>query len=109
MPGLMKALFGSKRQRDLRVLRPLVERVNVLDQEYQALTQDQLVAKTAEFRARLAKGETLDSLLCEAFAVVKNGRGGCLAPATMSATSRFRGRWCILTSSSSVALAFTGE
>ncbi|MCE9614550.1 MAG: preprotein translocase subunit SecA [Lentisphaerae bacterium] len=69
---ILEKLFGSKHQRDLRKLRPLVERINQVEQDYQALTEEQLRAKTAEFKARLAKGETLDDLLCEAFAVVKN-------------------------------------
>ncbi len=70
--NLLKKLFGTKTQRDLKRLRPLVARINAIEEELQKLTPEQLKAKTDEFRARLAKGETLDDLLCEAYAVVKN-------------------------------------
>jgi len=72
MQWLINKIVGTKHQRDLRKLRPQVERINALEQEYQALSETQLQAKTAEFKERLARGATLDSLLCEAFAVVKN-------------------------------------
>ncbi|MGE4565324.1 MAG: preprotein translocase subunit SecA, partial [Victivallaceae bacterium] len=70
--SILKMVFGTKSQRDLRRWRPLVEKINELEKSYQSLSDDQLRAKTAEFKARLAAGETLDSLLCEAFATVKN-------------------------------------
>ena len=69
---LFKLLFGSKQQRDLRKLRPLVARVNEIEESYQSLSDDELKAKTVEFRGRLVEGETLDDILCEAFAAVKN-------------------------------------
>ncbi|MFH1476695.1 MAG: preprotein translocase subunit SecA [Verrucomicrobiota bacterium] len=72
MQWLFNKIVGTKHQRDLRKLRPLVERINALEQEYQSLAEDQLRAKTVEFKDRLARGASLDSLLCEAFAVVKN-------------------------------------
>ncbi|MDP2991217.1 MAG: hypothetical protein Q8O57_11720, partial [Kiritimatiellota bacterium] len=72
MQWLINKIVGTKHQRDLRKLRPLVERINALEQEYQALSEAQLRAKTAEFKDRLARGASLDSLLCEAFAMVKN-------------------------------------
>ncbi|MCG2659012.1 MAG: preprotein translocase subunit SecA, partial [Kiritimatiellae bacterium] len=72
MQWLINKIVGTKHQRDLRKLRPLVERINALEQEYQALSEAQVQAKTAEFKDRLAHGAPLDSLLCEAFAVVKN-------------------------------------
>ena len=70
--GILKAIFGTKSARDVRRMMPLVRRINQLEQEYQKLSDEELQAKTPEFKARLAKGETLDDLLCEAFAVVKN-------------------------------------
>ncbi|MFA5042526.1 MAG: preprotein translocase subunit SecA [Kiritimatiellia bacterium] len=72
MQWLIHKIVGTKHQRDLRKLRPLVERINALERECQVLSAAQLQAKTAEFKDRLAHGATLDSLLCEAFAVVKN-------------------------------------
>jgi len=72
MQWLLKAILGTKNERDLKKVRPFVGRINALEQELQSLSDDALKAKTAEFRARLAKGETLDDLMVEAFAVVKN-------------------------------------
>ncbi len=69
---VIKKVFGSKSARDVKKLRPLVEKINQLEISYQSLTDEQLIAKTAEFKERFAKGETLDQLLCEAFATVKN-------------------------------------
>ena len=69
---ILKAVFGTKSQRDLKKMLPLVRRINQLEVEYQKLTDEELQAKTPEFKQRLANGETLDDLLCEAFAVVKN-------------------------------------
>jgi preprotein translocase subunit SecA len=53
-------------------VRPIIERINTLEQEYQALSEDAIQAKTAEFRSRLEAGESLDDVLPEAYAVVKN-------------------------------------
>ena len=69
---ILKKIFGSKAERDMKQMRPLVDRINALEVEYQALTEEALKAKTSEFKERLASGETLDDLMCEAFAVVKN-------------------------------------
>ncbi len=71
--NLLKTIFGTKSERDLKKLRPLVVEINRLEEEYQKLSEEQLRAKTAEFKERLVKGATLDDILCEAFAVVKNG------------------------------------
>ena len=70
--GILKAIFGTKSARDVRRMMPLVRRINQLEEQYRQLSDEELQAKTPEFKARLAKGETLDDLLCEAFAVVKN-------------------------------------
>jgi preprotein translocase subunit SecA len=72
MIQLLKKLFGTKHQRDLKILRPLVERVNFFEEQYQSLSDDQLRGKTDEFKHRLAQGQTLDDIMCEAFAAVKN-------------------------------------
>jgi len=68
----VKKVLGTKNQREVKRLWPLVEKINQLEIEYQSLTDEQLVAKTPEFKERIAKGETTDDLLPEAFAVVKN-------------------------------------
>ncbi|MFD1332334.1 preprotein translocase subunit SecA [Methylopila musalis] len=69
--GLTRRLFGSSNDRRVKALRPRVAAINALEPEISALTDEQLRAKTAEFRAQLAAGKTLDDLLVPAFAVVR--------------------------------------
>ena len=68
---LFKKLFGSKNEREVKRMLKAVQSVNALEEQMIALSDDQLRSKTEEFRARLAKGETLDQLLPEAFAVAR--------------------------------------
>ncbi|MCX7672917.1 MAG: preprotein translocase subunit SecA [Thiobacillaceae bacterium] len=68
---LLTKLFGSRNDRLLKGYRKIVERINALEAGLQVLSDEQLQAKTAEFKQRLANGETLDALLPEAFAVVR--------------------------------------
>src|SRR5688572_21718103 len=68
---LLAKVVGTQNERELKRLRPLVSEVGAFEPSIQALSDEQLRAKTAEFRARLAEGETLDDLLVEAFAVVR--------------------------------------
>ena len=70
--SILKLFAGSHHRRFLRKCAPLVKRINALETEYQKLSDEQLRAKTDEFKNRHAKGESLDALLPEAFAVVKN-------------------------------------
>jgi preprotein translocase subunit SecA len=72
MNWILKKILGSKNERDLKKMRPLVDKINVFDEEYKKLTDDELKAKTPEFKQRLANGETLEDIELEAFAVVKN-------------------------------------
>ncbi len=72
MFNLLTAIFGTKSERDLKKMMPLVRRVNEIEEQYRLLTDDGLKAKTAEFKSRLAAGETTDDIMCEAFAAVKN-------------------------------------
>src|SRR5665213_4528481 len=69
---LFKRLSGRHYRKFLLASRPIVLTINELEKSYQSLTDDQLRAKTDEFRERLKKGETLDQLLPEAFAAVKS-------------------------------------
>ncbi len=69
--GLLKRIFGSRNQRVLRGMWKTVEKINALEPQMAALTDAELQAKTTEFRQRIQQGETLDSLLPEAFAVVR--------------------------------------
>ncbi len=69
---LLKRFSGRHYKKFLEKCRPIVARINELETSYQSLTEDQLRAKTDEFRARLKNGETLEQILPEAFATVKN-------------------------------------
>ena len=71
MNALAKRLFGSSNDRYVAKLQGQVASINDLEAEFEPLSDDELTAKTAEFRARLAAGETLDDILPEAFAVVR--------------------------------------
>ena len=64
-------LFGSKNERELKKLYPLVEAINALEPDIQAMSDDQLAGQTGRLKARLANGEPLDDLLPEAFATVR--------------------------------------
>jgi preprotein translocase subunit SecA len=68
----LKKFAGRHHRKYVEKCRPIVARINQHEQSYQSLTDDQLRAKTDEFRARLKQGETLDQILPEAFAAVKN-------------------------------------
>ena len=68
---ILQKIFGSKNERDLKRLRPVVARINGLEAEVEKLQDHQLAGKTSEFRERVAKGEELDNILPEAFAVVR--------------------------------------
>ena len=69
--GLLQSIFGSKNQRELKKLVPKVARINELESGMAAKSDAELKAVTKELKARLAKGETLDDILCDAFAAVR--------------------------------------
>ena len=69
--GLLTKLFGSRSQRELKKIQPLVDKILALEAPYAAISEEELRGKTAEFKERLAQGETLDDLLPEAFAAVR--------------------------------------
>src|SRR3954467_5997879 len=68
---ILAKVVGTQNERELKRLRPIVSAVNALEPQIQALSDEQLRAKTVEFRERLAREETVDGLLPEAFAVVR--------------------------------------
>src|SRR5438552_881873 len=68
---LLAKVVGTQNERELKRLRPIVGQVNAFEAAIQVLSDDQLRSKTAEFRQRFAAGETLDDLMPEAFAVVR--------------------------------------
>ncbi len=69
--GLITKIFGTYSERELKQIYPIVDKIEALEPAYQALSDAQLTAKTGEFKQRLQKGETLDDILPEAFAVVR--------------------------------------
>ena len=69
--GLITKVFGTYSQRELKSIYPIVDKITALEDEYRQLTDAELQAKTPEFKERLANGETLDDILPEAFAAVR--------------------------------------
>src|SRR3990170_6847721 len=69
--GIVKKVLGDYNEKELRKLWPVVVEVNELEEEVAALSDEALAAKTSEFRRLLAEGETLDDILPEAFAAVR--------------------------------------
>lgn len=69
--GLLDKVFGTYSDREVKRITPLVQKINALENEYQKLSDDELKHKTIEFKERLKNGETMDDLLAEAFATVR--------------------------------------
>ncbi len=69
--GLFDKLFGTRSQREIKKLQPTLDKILALEEEYKGLSEEALRGKTAQFKERLAKGETLDDLLPEAFAAIR--------------------------------------
>ena len=69
--GLFQKLFGTHSDRELKKIYPIADKVMALENTYAKLTDEQLQAKTAEFKQRYANGESLDSMLPEAFATAR--------------------------------------
>src|SRR5260370_4482417 len=68
---VLAKIFGTQNERDIKAIRPKVVAINALEPDLQNLSDIDLAAKTIEFRERLAQGATLDDLLVEAFAIVR--------------------------------------
>ena len=69
--GLFDKLFGTRSQRELKKIQPTVDKILALENEYRNLSEEALRAKTGQFKERLSKGETLDDILPEAFAAIR--------------------------------------
>ena len=69
--GLIKKIFGTRSQREVKKLQPMLDKILGMEAEYAALSEEELKGKTAEFKERLAGGESLDDLLPEAFAAIR--------------------------------------
>ncbi|MGR3514658.1 MAG: preprotein translocase subunit SecA [Paracoccaceae bacterium] len=71
--SIAKKVFGTANDRQVKALQPLVDKINALEPEFEALSDEGLIAKTEEFKSRVANGESLDDLLPEAFANCREG------------------------------------
>ena len=69
--GLIEKIFGTHSENELKRIYPIVDRIDALEPEIQALSDQELKDKTREFKQRLSDGETLDDILPEAYAVVR--------------------------------------
>ena len=76
--GLFTKMFGTYSDRELKSIYPIVDKIEAMADEYKAMSDAELQAKTPEFRQRLAAGETLDDILPEAFATVREAAGRVL-------------------------------
>jgi len=68
---LLKKIFGTKNEREMKRLWPMVDKINALEPQFVSLSDPQLREKTSEFKKRLEEGESLDDILPEAFATVR--------------------------------------
>ena len=71
LDSILKKIFGDPNEKELKNIRVIVDKINSLEKSMESLSSADLAAKTAEFKVRLQKGETLDDILPEAFAVVR--------------------------------------
>ena len=69
--GLLEKIFGNYSEKEIKKIKPIVQKIESLGPQYAALSDEELKGKTKEFKDRLAKGETLDDILPEAYAVVR--------------------------------------
>ena len=69
--GLFTKLFGTRSDREIKKIQPIVDKILALEEEYSALSEEALKGKTAQFKERLSQGQTLDDLLPEAFAAIR--------------------------------------
>ena len=69
--GLFEKIFGTHSEREIKRVLPIVDRIEALEPEFEKLSDEALRAKTTEFKNRLKNGETLDDILVEAYAVVR--------------------------------------
>ena len=88
--GMIKKVFGTSHEREVKRLRPRVERINALEPAWQKLSDAELRGKTAEFKQKLDNGATLDDILEEAFATVREAvaaRASACATTTCSSSA----------------------
>ena len=96
MLGLVKKLFGDANEREIKRFMRTVERINAMGPDFEKLTDEQLRAKTDEFKARIAQGATTDELLPEAFATVREASKRVLGMRHFRSEERRVGKECRL-------------
>ena len=69
--SFLTKIFGTQHDRDMKIIRPYIDKINGMEAQIQKLSDDQLKAKTGEFKSRLEQGASIDSLMVESFAVVR--------------------------------------
>jgi preprotein translocase subunit SecA len=94
MQGLLKRIVGTKNEREIKRLLPAVDRVNRLEPGLSRLSDEALRAHTARFKERVANGESLDALLPEAFAVVREAAKRSLGQRHFDV--QLIGEWCCI-------------
>jgi preprotein translocase subunit SecA len=78
--GLIEKVFGTHSEREIKRIIPIVDKIEALEPKYIKLTDEELKAKTAEFKNRLKNGETLDDILVEAYAIVREAAKRVIGP-----------------------------
>ncbi|WP_293388284.1 hypothetical protein [Phascolarctobacterium sp.] len=73
LEGILKKIFGDPNEKEIKNIRVIVDKINSLEKDMESLISANLAAKTGEFKVRLQTGETLDDIVPEAFAVVREG------------------------------------
>ena len=81
--SLLEKIFGTHSDHELKRIYPIVDRIEAMDEDMQKLTDEELRDKTKEFKERLANGETLDDILPEAFATVREAASRSLTYETL--------------------------
>jgi len=84
---ILSLFFGTKHERDVKKLWPVVHKINALEPDMKKLSNDEMRAMTSKFRARIEKGESLESILPEAFALVREASVRTLGCATSTSSS----------------------
>ena len=90
--GLITKIFGTRSQREIKKLQPTLDKILALEEPYRQLSDEDLRGKTAAFKARLDSGETLDDLLPEAFAAIREAPPGNNLHCRMRCRNPRRGR-----------------
>ena len=76
--GLLEKIFGNYSEKEIKRITPIVDKIEALSPEFEKLSEEELKHKTTEFKERLSKGETLDQILPEAYAAVREAASRAL-------------------------------